>query len=316
MVVDWEGNAIRGFKNIPVCISSNVEGWRIESWMRADARLRMSDLVARIRARATPGGRVPVYTHTTLTKRSQLFRQKSALITWGPTHPKPTTKANMDFVNAIRRAEMTPAQFASNLALPRDLTDDEHAQLLHLTKKPGSVSRTANAAATKAARSAAQSSNTKTTRSKRTATTATATPPASRAANVDSSQKGRRVTTRSITKAAGGAADVRSSQWQHMVPATSAFQSSNYAAKTGRRQANHVLPATPFIISVRNAAYADSSQGHRGVTAITSARSSDLFPNTHNNRGNPDLSFLGDPFISYAEFVADYYEGRIPDQYL
>ncbi len=60
------------------------------------------------------------------------------------------TQGNKDFVDALRMVENTPAQRARNLALPRDRTNDEVAKLQALTKRPGSNSKQANAAAEKA----------------------------------------------------------------------------------------------------------------------------------------------------------------------
>lgn len=126
--------------------------------MRADARLKWSDIIARMRTKPTPAGRVPFYPFTALTKRAQLFRQKSALITW--TGRKADTQINKDFVDRIRRAEMTPEQIARNRALPRNLTAEEFAQLLDLTKtRP--ISKAAFAAARKAFNSAKRSTKSK-----------------------------------------------------------------------------------------------------------------------------------------------------------
>ncbi|KAK4690755.1 hypothetical protein P7C71_g6110, partial [Lecanoromycetidae sp. Uapishka_2] len=155
VVVDWEGHPVRKFMNIPVCISSNVEGWRLEAWMRADSRLRWSDIVARLRTKGSPNGdQVPICQFTALSKRAQYYRQTSGHITWANRSAE--TRAHKDFINSIRRAEMTREQIASNRALPRGLTPNEHARLQALTKK-NPMARAAIAGATKASQAARMS---------------------------------------------------------------------------------------------------------------------------------------------------------------
>ncbi len=116
--------------------------------MRRDLRLKYSDIEARMRTTDSSDGRRPIYGSNTLTKRAQLFRQKAALIAWSGR--KVDMQGNKDFVDALRMVENKPAQRARNLALPRDRTNDEVAKLQALTKRPGSNSKEANAAAEKA----------------------------------------------------------------------------------------------------------------------------------------------------------------------
>jgi len=98
-VTDLEGDPIRDIKHLPICISSNVEGWRVEAWMRRDLRLKYSDIEARTRTTDSSDGRRPIYGSNTLTKRAQLFRQKAALIPWSGR--KVDTQGNKDFVDAL-----------------------------------------------------------------------------------------------------------------------------------------------------------------------------------------------------------------------
>lgn len=47
-VVDFRTQHLKDFPSLPLGIYSMVEGWRIESWMRSDIRMTMTDILARI----------------------------------------------------------------------------------------------------------------------------------------------------------------------------------------------------------------------------------------------------------------------------
>ena len=48
LLLDYCGKALRDFSSLPLVISSMVEGWRVEAWMRSDSRMKMTDILTRI----------------------------------------------------------------------------------------------------------------------------------------------------------------------------------------------------------------------------------------------------------------------------
>ena len=61
LILDYAGNPIKAFRNLPLTISSAVKGFRLETWVRQDyRRLQMYDILTRLRTRNTPRGRVPL----------------------------------------------------------------------------------------------------------------------------------------------------------------------------------------------------------------------------------------------------------------
>ena len=131
LVLDYAGNPMRAFRHLPLTISSAVGGFRLEAWSRQDIhRLRMDDVLARIRTRITAQGREPLQRVGSLYDRAHLFRQKSGLVAFR-IRSDATRAAARAFLDSLR----TPAQRASNEAIDRDLTADELATLRDLGKR-------------------------------------------------------------------------------------------------------------------------------------------------------------------------------------
>lgn len=83
-VVDSRAEHLKGFPSLPLGISSMVEGWRIESWMRSDIRMTMMDIVAWILVEwmiDEVGQQIPVSTYRSgsLRECARIFRNKAGL---------------------------------------------------------------------------------------------------------------------------------------------------------------------------------------------------------------------------------------------
>lgn len=74
---DWPlyGNVLRDLPVLPDHISSSVEEWRVEAWMRLDKRIRLGDITDRMH----PEFRI---SNNTLQQRSGRFRQDFHIISW------------------------------------------------------------------------------------------------------------------------------------------------------------------------------------------------------------------------------------------
>ena len=129
LVVDYRHEPVQAFPSLPLVISSNAEGWRIEGWMRSDKRIRITDIVARIPVVVItdPAGhriRVPEYQAGTLRERAKKFRHLTGLVPW-KSKGDPRIK---EFMDSLR----SPAEKSRNQAIGRDLTDLERTSLASL----------------------------------------------------------------------------------------------------------------------------------------------------------------------------------------
>lgn len=124
-VLDYTGKPIRTF-DIPWAISSAVEGYRVESWLRADKRIKMADIVARIYTQCKGSKRVPIWDARTLATRMKRFREEAGLVSWGAQHVTPEAIA---FLKSLR----SDAQRLHNLTVQRDLTFAERANYHWIT---------------------------------------------------------------------------------------------------------------------------------------------------------------------------------------
>ena len=125
LLLDFRGKPIRDFPSLPSVISSMVEGWRIEAWMRSNSRMTMTDIVARIpvgSAVAGHGTPMPKFKSGTMRERARKFRNSAGLISWGPQGSDPNIERFMDEFRS-------PAQKASNQTIDRNLTKQEKASM-------------------------------------------------------------------------------------------------------------------------------------------------------------------------------------------
>jgi len=126
-VVDCQGKPIRDFHNLPATISSNVEGARLEAWIREDPRIGWTDVEQRVRTKVTGNGRVPITNRRYLSARARVqFRMPAGMISWAA---RSDTGKQTAYLDGLR----TDYQKANNLSIDRDLTKVELNRLKALT---------------------------------------------------------------------------------------------------------------------------------------------------------------------------------------
>lgn len=129
LLLDFRGQPIRDFPSLPLVISSMVEGWRAEAWMRS-GQMSVMDIVARIPVKWTtdPAGQQtpePIYNSGTVRERARRFRNDAGLISW-------TTGAKDSKIENFMDELRSPAEKANNQTIGRDLTDLEKASMRSL----------------------------------------------------------------------------------------------------------------------------------------------------------------------------------------
>lgn len=163
VVLDWEGEPIREFNELPLTIASTVEGWRVEAWIRNDSRVTYRDIVARMRTKNGAGGRIPIYGTRALATRASNFRDHAGCVSWKLLATQARSRAYMDRLR-------TPTQRANNLTTDQDLTSAQRAAYYNMCRSRTSQSATVGTAGPSAPRSnVAGSSNAGPSRSRRKA---------------------------------------------------------------------------------------------------------------------------------------------------
>ena len=139
VVIDCDDKPIRNFRNLPLTISSKVEGLRMEAWLRADTRITFPDLAARMWTEWShkDGKFAPKYRHRALSKRPSNARTRGGLISW---LKKRGREAQTEYMESFR----TDAQRMANLGVGRDLNALEKARysLLGLNERKKSEAPT------------------------------------------------------------------------------------------------------------------------------------------------------------------------------
>lgn len=135
LVIDHESQPLRAFQGIPLTLSSKLEGWRAEAIRRLDPRIRNMDLIGRmpVKVEASANGiptREPLVKVNAMAGRQSRFREQAGAIIWAKT----TTDNVHDFLWSLLPQHCRD----NNLALPRDLTQQERGRLraLNLGKHP------------------------------------------------------------------------------------------------------------------------------------------------------------------------------------
>lgn len=138
VVLDYDDKPIRNFR-IPATISSKVEGLRMEAWLRADDRLSFGDIEARVMTTVKAGQRKPIFDRRALSKRANIARERSGLISWVRRRGN---EAKVNFLDDLR----TQAQKDNNLATDKDLDKQQKAllELLGVDKARASNAPTRN----------------------------------------------------------------------------------------------------------------------------------------------------------------------------
>ena len=129
ILLDWEGRNIKAFPNLPLTISSAVEGWRAEAWMREDKRMTYRDIEARMRTQENANGRRFIFGARALATRTKLFRNHAGCVSWKSGGDR--TAAGL-FMDSLR----TPAQRASNQTTDHDLCPAQLNAFREITRNP------------------------------------------------------------------------------------------------------------------------------------------------------------------------------------
>lgn len=144
LVIDHKGQPLKPFRGIPLTLSSKLEGWRAEAIRRSDSRIRNMDLVVRMPVKVQPSAngiptREAVVEVNTVAGRQSRFREQAGAITWG----RPTATNIHDFLWSLLPQHCRD----KNLALPRDLTNQERWQLraLNVGSNPEKARKVPNA---------------------------------------------------------------------------------------------------------------------------------------------------------------------------
>ncbi|MCJ1467045.1 hypothetical protein MMC07_005667 [Pseudocyphellaria aurata] len=144
LVVDHECQPLRAYQGLPLTLSSKLEGWRAEAIRRSDSRIRNMDLIARMPVKVEPSAngiprREPVVKLNAVAGRQARFREQAGAVTW----TRPTPRNVLDFLRSL----LPQLCKDNNLALPRDLTQQERWQLraLNVGKRPDRARKVPNA---------------------------------------------------------------------------------------------------------------------------------------------------------------------------
>lgn len=144
LVIDHKGQPLKPFRGIPLTLSSKLEGWRAEAIRRSDPRIRNTDLIVRMPVKVQPSAngiptREAVVEVNAVVGRQGRFREQAGAITWG----RPTATNIHDFLWSLLPQHCRD----NNLALPRDLTNQERWQLraLNVGSNPEKARKIPNA---------------------------------------------------------------------------------------------------------------------------------------------------------------------------
>ncbi|KAL8796505.1 MAG: hypothetical protein Q9195_001179 [Heterodermia aff. obscurata] len=125
-VLDRNNGWMWYWDDVPVTISSVIEGWHLEVLLRRNPLVEMSDIQARMLDN-TPF----VERNTALTNRTMRFRARSWNHTWGT--PKPSSTLHLNWLKVVLPEECIQAN--STRGVSRDLTREEEKELEAFPKK-------------------------------------------------------------------------------------------------------------------------------------------------------------------------------------
>lgn len=135
LVLDYKGHPLKPFRNIPLTLSSKLEGWRAEAIRRSDPRIGNKDLVVRmpVKVKQEANGETTrdlSLKDNAIAARQSRYREEAGAITWVRKPPSNV----YDFLWSLLPQHCKD----NNLALPRDLTSQEQGKLktLNLGKRP------------------------------------------------------------------------------------------------------------------------------------------------------------------------------------
>lgn len=142
LVIDFRGLPIRPFTGLPLTLSSKIEGWRVEAFRRADPRISHEDLAARMCVKieyAADGQQVqiPFARKGAISAKSRRYRESSGTVTW---EGREGSEKLREYFWSLLPQHCKD----NNLAMPRDLTEAEKAQVatINLGKYPKRARKT------------------------------------------------------------------------------------------------------------------------------------------------------------------------------
>lgn len=125
VVIDQENYPVKGFRELPLCISSKVPGYKMEAWRRLNPNITIPDFMARMPKTDRPH----LTDRNKLSMRMTRFRLRGACISWIEREGCPAIKEYMSKL-------IGPACVAANstAGFGRDLTDAEIAEVVVVNK--------------------------------------------------------------------------------------------------------------------------------------------------------------------------------------
>ncbi|MCJ1337781.1 hypothetical protein MMC09_003065 [Bachmanniomyces sp. S44760] len=131
IIIDFEGNPLRIFAELPDTISSLVEDWLVEAIRRLDGRISMRDFRSRMLQYYSDPPPVKQIGTTAIANRAERFRRACALISW---HNREGSKEVRDAILNKIPASCKQANSVRNF---RDLNATEQKEIQELTKNQG-----------------------------------------------------------------------------------------------------------------------------------------------------------------------------------
>ena len=122
VVVGLNGDHVRDFRNLPKAISSKVEGWRVNAWVREDERIGHDDIMARLRTEVVANTRKRIFSKRKIEGRLTRARDALGLIAWN-RRDDAAGRGKKQYFDSLRSAH----QKANNLSVGRSLTQQERA---------------------------------------------------------------------------------------------------------------------------------------------------------------------------------------------
>lgn len=125
VVIDQENHPVKGFRELPLCISSKVPGYKLEAWRRLNPNITIPDFMARMPKTDKPH----LTDRNKLSMRMTRFRIRAACISWIEREGCLAIKEYMSkLIGPVCVAANSTAGFG------RDLTDAEVAEVVAINK--------------------------------------------------------------------------------------------------------------------------------------------------------------------------------------
>ena len=140
IVLDEDDQPVRCFEDLPIVLSSEIEGWELEVFHRLDTRVRWRDIRARLPSQTETVDRKEgdLLRMRALGIRRMKFREHHGIIPWWA---RPSSKPTVDFL----KARLPPWALEANSTIGvGKLTEDEKARFLAIKESlPAKTPKTA-----------------------------------------------------------------------------------------------------------------------------------------------------------------------------